>query len=280
MPDESLRNVDSALGLMQEICEERSNATNKSSYEAFQSLSIMQQRKLVNSTYVLANAQTITDVAQDLKKKLRTTVENRHIEPFLIRLEGTWFKQAIQLLSSTSFAAISLGKLVSIIDDLRSQFLPSNLPSDFDDALPTIMDINGDERIFVEQLRLINASEFVIKKAIINYYRASEQRSRWLRENLLKPGEDGKYLARLKEEWDHHFSLHEMNTTGSIEIDCIQLGRKIYTSCQNEGARPIRRDFDAEYVARGSYHALADKQKIGWHPEYEAQLNVGNKGAA
>jgi hypothetical protein len=279
-PESSRRNVDFALARMQEICEEVSNVANKPSYDAFKALSCAQQRKLVRSTYVLGSASTIIDLTQDLKKKLRTTVETKHIESFLTRLEGAWFGKAIQLLASIDFAAISLGELVSIIDDLRSQFLPGNLPADFDEALPAVMDIEGDSRIFIEQLRLIDAPNSVIKLAIINYYRAYEQRSRWLRENLVKPGEVGKYLARLRDEWDHHRSLPEMNTDSSDETDPVQLGRKIYAICQNEGARPIRRDFAAEYVARGTYHTLADGQEIGWHPDYVEHLNADNKGVA
>ncbi|PAV27076.1 hypothetical protein CF392_02780 [Tamilnaduibacter salinus] len=279
-PDEAVRNVDAALAIMRDISAETSNATNKSSYQAFQELSLTQQRKLVSSIFVLENAETIGGVRQSLKKKLRTTVEHQQIEPFLVRLEGAWFKRAIDILASSKFAAISLGELVSIIDDLRSQFLPGNLPADFDNALPDVIDIQGDHRIFVEQLRLINAPNRAIKLAIINYYRAYEQRSRWLRENLLKPGEDGKYLARLRQEWDHHYSLYEMKANSSKESDLAQLGRDIYASCQNEGAQPIRRDFQAPYVARGSYHHLADKQIIGWHPDYEEQLNQDPTGVA
>jgi hypothetical protein len=279
-PEGSRRNVDSALTRMQEISEEVSNVANRSSYKAFKALSPAQQRKLVGSIYVLGSAHTITDLAQELKKKLRTTVETKHIDPFLTRLEGVWFNKSIQLLASTDFAAISLGELVSIIDDLRSQFLPGNLPSDFEEEFPEVMDLEGDSRIFVEQLRLINAPNSVIEFAIINYYRAYEQRSRWLRENLVKPGEVGKYLARLTDEWNHHRSLQEMNIAGSEEMDSVQLGRKIYSSCQNEGARPIRRDFDAKYVARGTYHVLADSQEIGWRPDFEEQLNADNMGVA
>lgn len=279
-PESSRRNVDSALARMQEICEEVSNVANKPSYDAFKALSCAQQQKLVRSSYVIGSASTIIDLTQDLKKKLRTTVETKHIESFLTRLEGVWFGKAIQLLASIDFAAISLGELVSIIDDLRSQFLPGNLPADFDEALPAVMDIEGDSRIFIEQLRLIDAPNSVIELAIINYYRAYEQRSRWLRENLVKPGEVGKYLTRLKDEWNHHRSLQEMNIAGHDKINPVQLGRNIYSSCQNEGARPIRRDFDAKYVARGTYHSLADSQGIGWHADFEEQLSVYNKGVA
>ncbi|ARM82911.1 ABC-three component system protein [Marinobacter salarius] len=279
-PEGSIRNVGSALELMQEISEEINNVANKSSYKAFKALSPAQQRKLVGSTYVLGNAHTITNLSQELRKKLRTTVETKHIEPFLTRLEGAWFNKAIELLASTDFAAISLGELVSIIDDLRSQFLPGNLPSDFEDAFPELMDLEGDSRTFVEQLRLIDAPNSVIELAIINYYRAYEQRSRWLRENLVKPGEIGKYLARLKEEWSHHRSLQEMNSSDAEEKNPVKLGQKIYSSCQNEGARPIRRDFDAKYVARGTYQVLADKQTIGWHPDFAENLNIDNSGVA
>lgn len=279
-PESSRRNVGAALTRMQEICEEASNVSNQASYKAFKALQSTQQRKLVGSTYVLGSANTVVDLAQDLKKKLRTTVETQHIEPFLTRLEGAWFDKAIQLLATTGFSAISLGELVSIIDDLRSQFLPGNLPADFDEAFPEVMDIEGDNRIFIEQLRLIDAPNSVIEQAIINYYRAYEQRSRWLRENLVKPGEISKYHARLKDEWSHHRSLQEMNATNHDNVNSVQLGRNIYSSCQNEGARPIRRDFDAKYVARGTYHTLADNQEVGWRADFKEQLSANNEGVA
>lgn len=279
-PDTPRRDINLALARMQKISEETKNSGNLPSYNAFQKLSIAQQKALVSSTYILGRAQASSEITRSLSKKLRTTVENKYIESFVMRLEGVWFRQAIQLLASAEFKAISLGDLVSIIDDLRSQFLPGNLPADFDEAVPEIIDVDGDERIFVEQLRLIGANNRVIRNAIINYYRACEQRSRWSREGLLKPGEIGKYFGRLKDEWEHYQGIHEMEIAGVEEAERVELGRRVLKSCLDVGAHPIRRDFPSMYVARGSYHELADGKEIGWHPDFDTRLEAANEGVA
>ena len=49
-----------------------------------------------------------------------------------------------------------------------------------------VIDIDGDDRVFVEQLRLVGATNPAIRLAIINYYRAFEQTARWSREGLVE----------------------------------------------------------------------------------------------
>ena len=161
---------------------------------------------LLSSVYVISNSPDILEVEKKIKRQIRLSTSAHHVDAFTIRLEGLWFKRVIEVMSSSDQSAISIGELVNIIDDLRSQFLPGNLPSDFDEIDLEEIDIENDERTFVEQLRLIGATDRVIRYAIINYYRAFEQRSRWSRENLVKPGELHKYLNRLKDEWENDVS--------------------------------------------------------------------------
>lgn len=277
---ENGRDVSKALVIMRNIAEETSNKKNLSGYRAFKELTETQQRKLVSSIHVLGDAELINDAAMAIKKYLRTTVEAEHIDTFLTRLEGAWFSRVISLLKEPQFAAVSLSELVATIDDLRTQFLPTNLPADYEDAIPEVIDIDGDHRVFVEQLRLIEAPSRSIKRAIINYYRAYEQRSRWSRDNLLKPGEIQRYLNRLKDEWEQHLAEEEMKMTSEDSISDHKLGRAVYNACQSPGAIPIRSSFEAKYVARGSYEDLADKRIIGWHPDYEAKLSSQSRGAA
>ena len=108
----------------------------------------------------------------------------------------------------------------------------------------------------------------MIRNAVINYYRAFEQRSRWSRENLVKPGELKKYLNRLKDEWENQSSLLEMAHDFSQEQQKVASGLKLYTVCQCNSALPIRPGFKSDYVARGSYHTLSDNKDIGWHTDY------------
>lgn len=279
--DEKARDVGAALIAMQSISQEINNTTNKKAYVAFTALESWQQEDLLNSIYVIGNSPHIIEVEVQIKRQIRLSASAHHVDAFSSRLEGQWFKRVIEVMSSDDQSAISIGELVNIIDDLRSQFLPGNLPSDFDDIDPEEIDIENDERIFVEQLRLIGASNRVIRNAIINYYRAFEQRSRWSRENLVKPGELQKYLNRLKDEWENQSSLVEMAHDFSQEQQKVESGQRLYTICQSESALAIRPGFKSAYVARGSYHTLSDIKGIGWHTDYINLLEPANdQGAA
>lgn len=279
--DEETRNVPAALVAMRSIAQESENVTNKKAYAAFTALEPWQQEGLLKSIYVIGNSPHIIEVEEKIKRQIRLSASAQHVDAFTSRLEGLWFKRVIEVMSSDEQSAISIGELVSIIDGLRSQFLPGNLPSDFDDIDPEEIDIENDERIFVEQLRLIGANNRVIRNAIINYYRAFEQRSRWSRENLVKPGELKKYLNRLKDEWENQSSLVEMAHDFSQEQQKVVSGQKLYTVCQVDSALPIRPEFKSAYVARGSYHTLSDNKDIGWHTDYIDLLEPANdQGAA
>lgn len=111
---------------------------------------------------------------------------------------------------------------------------------------------------------------------MINYYRAFEQRSRWSRESLVKPGELKKYEDLLKDEWEQRSSLMEMEYDLSQEQEKIVSGKQLYQVCQIDGAKPIRPEFKSAYVARGTYHDLSDNKKIGWHPDYKDILQSAN----
>ncbi|KZZ41346.1 hypothetical protein A3759_15900 [Thalassolituus sp. HI0120] len=270
------RNVEEALKLMLEISCETGNKTNKKAYEAFSSLELWQQKKLLNSTYILSNSPTILEVEEKIRRNLRMSASDYHLDAFCTRLEGEWFKRAIEVMSSDQENAIGLSELISILDDLRSQFLPGNLPSDYDDVEPEDIDIDSDDRTFVEQLRLIGASNRIIRNAVINYYRAFEQRSRWSREGLVKPGEIKKYMGFLKDEWEQRSALMEMEYDFSRDKEKLVFGRKLHHICQIDGAKPIRPEFKSAYVARGTYHDLSDCKEIGWHPDYIEMLQPAN----
>jgi len=54
------------------------------------------------------------------------------------------------------------------------------------------------------QLREIGIASNRIRNAILDYYRAFEQRSAWARENLLVSGELEEYEDRMVDEWSRY----------------------------------------------------------------------------
>ena len=89
-------------------------------------------------------------------------------------------------------------KLAALADEYKSD----NLPITFRGKTPDgEIDIDVDDRLFVRQLRDIGISSARIRIAILDYYRAYEQRSAWTRENLLVSDELEDYEDRLEDEW-------------------------------------------------------------------------------
>lgn len=264
----STRDVEKALEKMIGIASETTNATNQKSYDAFNELESWQQRSLLSSVYVITNAPDIITVEKQIQQYVRMSTSQQHVGAFTTRLEGIWFKRVIEVMTSNSEHSINLGELVSIIDELRPQFLPGNLPTDYESSLPDSIDVHNDDRVFIEQLRLIGANDSIIKTAIINYYRAFEQRSRWSRDNLVKPGEIRRYIDKLRDEWEHQKSLIDLEQDLYNNDNKIAAGKSLYRICQTTSALPIRQEYNTSYVARGTFHTLSDERTIGWHEDY------------
>jgi hypothetical protein len=110
------------------------------------------------------------------------------------------------------------------------------------------------------------------EQAIVNYFRAFEQRTKWASDGLLEPGELSGYDSRLREQWVEHQSFLELMGDIESEQDKRRYSAELYQKCLQNGVVPIRKNFLEGYVAKGSYHILSDQLKIGWHPDYLEML--------
>jgi hypothetical protein len=127
------------------------------------------------------------------------------------------------------------------------------------------------------RLRALNLSAGRIRFAIIDYYRAFEQRSSWARANLLVSDEIEKYEEKLVDEWARYRELVCENITDeSAEEACIQAGRELYKWAeQSTGQLRIRERVAEPYVVRGTFHILANdspRPRVHWHPHFLQRL--------
>lgn len=151
------------------------------------------------------------------------------------------------------------------------------LPIDFSNSFPpTPPDPSSDSRTFVMQLKRIMINDKRIEKAILDYYRAFQQRSKWARENLLEDDELEKYEAKLVDEWER-YCLALKDDPGyddSSDAKRIDIGKNIYYWMERIANFPIRKQVTEDYIVRGSYHILADQEppKVWWHPKFVEEL--------
>ena len=155
-----------------------------------------------------------------------------------------------------------------------AQLQDDNLPNDFPFTITMEEgDLTERQRVFVAQLRLVLVSDSRLRLAIGNYYRAYQQRVRWLDEGLLYPSELEDYEHYLEGEWRNQFEIMREALGGlPSKAEMQQLGLRLTHWADTTIIRPIRPRFMDTGFSRGSYHILANDLRIGWHAEFERRL--------
>ena len=109
-----------------------------------------------------------------------------------------------------------------------------------------------------------------IEYAIRDYYRASEQRSRWAREDLLLDGELASYEQTLVEAWEprHAAALDELSLCRPPEMK-VALGQAVFKWVEQDASFPLR-SVRERFLTHGSYHILSNRFAVGWHPDFKS----------
>jgi hypothetical protein len=267
------RNENSALGKLHAAGQASTNTVVQRAYAVFQQLALQAQQMLISRIRVLDLAPDILGARELLEKELRLSTRPQFLTGLADRLEGWWFRWAIRHLKDPdSVSSISLREVHLQINDLQEQFRHDNLPIDFPVELDKdVGDLQPDERLFVEQLRLVTVGNERIKSAISDYWRAFQQRSRWVREELLLDQDLEQYEDRLVREWKEIFLIMQENMQAGA--DPVLEGKNLYNRVVINGRDiRIRDSVSYPFVMRGSFHILANVLKIGWHPDFEQRL--------
>jgi hypothetical protein len=207
------------------------------------------------------------DTVDELKQTLYYAAPKEQISNLHERLEGWWFGKVITaMVKKVSIPVMAIDQRV---DDLREEFKRNSLPVDFKSSVPS-PDIIAelDNRPFVEQLRIIQIGRSRIEYAIRDYYRASEQRSRWLRQDLLLDGELEKYEQNLKEAWEPRFASMVEGLPKACPPEAkISGGQQVFQWAEQDADFPLR-TIRERFLTHGSYHILANRKTVGWHPDF------------
>lgn len=271
------RDVTSAVKKLLEIAENSDNTNLHHTFTAFKNLTAKEHILLVDSIQVLDCSPNIVDTESKIQSLLRG-VRREHRLRVYERLEGWWFNKVVGHLKTKSVDLISGFEVHDKLCEINDQFKPDALPIDYLDYQPVERpNPSSDTRQFVVQLNAIALHSKRIEKAILDYYRAFEQRSRWAREDLLISDELEKYERKLIDEWErYYFRLAEELSNSSDEESLHQkMGRDLYNWMESEANHRIRPQVSEEYVMRGSYHMLADQNppRIHWHPKFVERVS-------
>ena len=247
----------------------------------FNELSVPEKQDFLERIQILDSSPHIGDIPATIRDKHMRAIRREHREFVFERLEGWWTDAAIKQLTGTMAEGIFGYEVSDRMSNFAEEYKADNLPITFRSKAPADeIDTETDPRLFVAQLREIGVSSSRIRSAILDYYRAFQQRSAWARENLLMSGEVEEYEDRLTDEWSRYKDVaFEKLKNDSAEDVLRDAGSTLYNWAEFETGRieslRIRARASEPYVLRGSFHILADatpEPRVYWHPKFLDRL--------
>jgi hypothetical protein len=126
---------------------------------------------------------------------------------------------------------------------------------------------------FIRQLEIIDTTEQDHLRAVSDFLRASADKSAWAEQGLIFEGS--------LTEWDdflvgRHSLISSEISDLHADKDAAFRGRMAYRQCAQVHAPLEGRAVPSHFVP-GSFNALADIPRLGWHPHYQSLLDEGNE---
>lgn len=245
--------------------------------QEFHKLNDEEKDDFLSRIVIFDGAPRISDVPTIIKDQHMRSIRREFREAVFERLEGWWNDTIVDLLSGKRTEAIYGYEISDKLSAFAEEYKSNNLPITFRGKTPTgDIDAENDTRLFVVQLREIGIASNRIRNAILDYYRAFEQRSVWARENLLVSGEMEEYEDRLIDEWSRYRDVvFEDIDEESADAVLLEAGKALYRWADlesgNINALRIRECVTEPYVLRGGFHILANIHplpRVYWHPRF------------
>jgi len=250
--------------------------------QEFNELTKAEKEDFLTRIQIFDGSPRIGDIPKLVKEGPMRIIRPANRDAVFERLEGWWNDQVIRLLTGARIEGIPGNEISEKMFSLSEEYKSDNLPITFLGKEPAEgIDTDNDPRPFVWQLREIGISKDRIHSAILDFYRAFEQRSEWTRENLLVPGELDRYEDRLVDEWKRFKDVvFEELDENSAEDTLQRAGKGLYKWADLESGKihslRIRERVTEPYVTRGSFHILANSTpapRIYWHPRFLERIS-------
>lgn len=274
LKDDKNRDPDAAYKKLKSVCTASMNKAHEGYYASFLTSDENTVKRLIDKIYIIDCADNIVDIEKDILQQIRYNCRPEHEKMVYERLEGWWFKKAIEALCSNTPVFVDQNQVRAFIVDVGHEYAFDNLP--IDEQLGNLQGItfSDSEKVLGEQLALISLGERLRQIALRDYYRAFRQRASWIRNNLLYITELEKYEQKLIDEWEHDFAEMEDNLSEEnnvTENEKVREGKKLFSNTQHKNIL-IRQKCQEPFIMRGSYHMLANQLKVGWHIDFSERL--------
>ncbi|WP_052663706.1 ABC-three component system protein [Psychromicrobium lacuslunae] len=264
--------VSAARDRFDAVATKAGNTASADYYKKYLSLDEGRRTELLSRIVVIDSAATSEKITDQLQASVRKATIASRRGSLVERLRGWWHGRAMSHLAKIARGEddwIEMQEIETQLHLIAQSLRDDHLPLDYEDEPePTSEQVRDDDRVFVEQLKLILLHHERVRQAVYDHNRAFLQRSRWQREQLLAIGDLNKYDRSLIEEWRRVFSPLEEPSEETTDDDKRRSARESYGRLQERTLPAIRPEVRSGYVSFGSMHILADRLEIGWHPDW------------
>lgn len=232
------------------------------------------QRELLKNILILTGDVTAHDIPKLLDRRMNNTALPVMRANVVERLIQWWDREIVMSLLEKRPGAIKKQELQSAVNKFLIELSEHNLPDDFSLKSPGSAD-DGITRTMQKQIEWVNGGASRLSRASLARWRARNQRDAWVSFDVTMAKELDDYDKILIENWADRFKPAKEDCTSTEDVIRSTVGRELldwsHLKAHSE-VRPIRRDWPHAYLIQGSYQQLADQEKVGWHPDYEAKL--------
>lgn len=129
------------------------------------------------------------------------------------------------------------------------------------------------DRTYVRQLQVVQCDDDDTVQAVHDYLRSVTHRTNWSEDGDVIEDSFDEFETSLGRAWKSQKSVVDIEQKSLAEED---RGRLLYAKCQQLTV-PLQGMDVPEFFVAGSFHAMADSLRVGWHPRYrEVVSELGN----
>jgi len=268
------RNASAALADLEDTASSSKSKETAPARKQFLALSSSERQTFISRIVVLDGSSFVDDAAESVRTLLHWTLPTGHEDLFLGLVWRWWDQQALSMLQGR-LARVDVGAAQQAIAEIRDRFTLENLPTLVELAGLDIDDIERGHAsyAFVHQMRWVDFPPINLQKAVIDYYRAYTQTARWLDEDLIGVADLTRFESELVDEWEREFEwmMDELDTEADEAVK-KKAGKRLLRDLLDRTGTTIRTKYNDPFFARGQRHMLADRGRIGWHPDFQVRL--------
>lgn len=259
------------ISQIEKILDTSSNKTIIPIREKFKALDDSKKIELFNRITILDKSIRINNIPDEIMDNHFRNVNKKYRNNVYESLEGWWFSKVIEKMTGSLEDPLIVGDISAKLQLISEQYFVDNLPITFDELTQDQVDITSyldNDFIFVQKMKHIHLKNTQLQRSIFDFFRAYNQRVEWLKSNLIASEEISKFEKKLIDEWERFKDDQYYDEEEITQSELLKIGRAIFSWAQNTNIF-IRPKVTEQYVTRGSFHILADKDDdlIYWLPK-------------